>query len=248
MGWFHSNATTTLNVVVMGNDCSGYGLIQQALDRHERVVCHSDLFHPNENVRKHLHESYFGKTENVRDWFTTDGISAEHYLSNKIFNNPLHNEAVVGLRVNYNTFLKHELGDFFKQRCSIGNLCLIHVYRNPVACFIAKEQKRLKTRNSIYIDPKELTEFVRAHNVAAIKLQALFDDYIEFNFHEILLDYTAAVQHVCQFLELPFSPQLINSGLLAYHHSTRYSVVNWKELLAKCDSEVRAQLESPDFF
>jgi hypothetical protein len=248
MGWFHSNATKILNVVVLGNDCSGYGLIQQALARHEKAVFHSDLFHHNENIRKQLHESYFGKTDNVKDWYVPDSISASHYLSNKIFDNALYDEAVVGLRVNYNTFLKHELDEFFRQRCRTGSLCMVHVHRNPVACFIAKEQKRLKTRNSIYIDYKELTDFVRKHHVATLKLQDVFEDYIEFAFHEVLLDYTHAVQSACQFLELPFSPDLVDPGLLAYHHSTRYSVVNWKELLTKCDSEVRAQLESPDFF
>lgn len=250
MAWFDSNPQSILNVVVVGNDCSGAGLIQHALSRHPKAVCHGDLFHPSRAVRHQLHESYFGKPDssNVVDWYEPDAISAEHYLNNKVFDNPLKGESLVGVRVPYTVFLQHELDDYFKQRCNAGTLCLIHVYRNPIACFVAKEQKRLKTNHAVYISPLEITAYVRSHNVAAIRLRELFSDYLEFNFHEILLDYSQAVKHVCQFLELPFTPDLVNRELLAYHRSNRYSVINWKELVSKCDSEVKAHLESPDFF
>jgi hypothetical protein len=250
MAWFNLEAQTVLNVVVIGNDCSGSGLIQHAISRHPKAICHSNLFHKSKAVRQEHHERYFGKpdSENVVDWYEPATISVEHYLNNKIFDNALCGEAVVGARVPYETMLVNELDDYFKQRCDAKKLCMIHVYRNPIACFIAKEQKRLKTEHSVYISPQEITDYVRKHDVAAIRLREIFSDYLEFNFHEILLDYTQAVKHVCQFLELAFSPGLVNRELMAYHRSNRYSIINWKELASSCNAEVRAHLENPDFF
>lgn len=250
MAWFDSNPSPVLNVVVIGNDCSGTGLIQHAISRHPKAICHSNLFHKNRAVRIEQHERYFGKpdSENVADWYEPSIISVEHYLNNKIFDNALNGEAVVGARVPYDTLLKNELDEYFRQRCQASKLCMIHVYRNPIACFIAKEQKRLKTEHSVYVSPQEITEYVRQHDVAAIRLREIFTDYLEFNFHEILLDYTHAVKHVCQFLELAFSPDLVNRELMAYHRSNRYSIINWRELASKCNPEVKAHLENPDFF
>lgn len=250
MAWFESVQRSVLNVVVIGNDCSGSGLIQHALSRHPKAVCHSSLFHPNRAVRKESHERYFGRpeSENVIDWYEPASISVEHYLNNKIFDNALREESVIGVRVPCETLLRNELDAYFKQRCDAGKLSMIHVYRNPIACFIAREQRRLKTTNAVYVAPQEITDYVRKHNVATLRLRDIFSDYLEFNFHEVLLDYTQAVKHVCQFLELPFTPDLVNRELMAYHRSNRYSVINWKELLTKCDAEVREQLENADFF
>lgn len=250
MAWFDSKQRSILNVAIVGNDCSGSGLVQHALSRHTKAVCHSSLFHENRLVRQSSHERYFGKpdSENVVDWYEPNLISVEHYLSNKIFDNALHEESVVGVRIPYKVLLRNELDEYFRQRCEAGRLCMVHVYRNPIACFIAKEQKRLKTEHSVYISPQELTDYVRQHDVAAIRLRSIFSDYLEFNFHEVLLDYTHAVKHICQFLELPFTPELVNRHLMAYHRSNRYSIINWRELSSKCNAEVRAHLENPDFF
>ena len=83
MAWFHEDNNSTLNFMVIGHTCSGYGLVQSALNAHSRIVCHGDLLHDNVKIRKCEHEKYFGDSGKLPDWFINTHISVEQYLNNK---------------------------------------------------------------------------------------------------------------------------------------------------------------------
>ena len=93
----------TLNFILLGDERSGASVVQSTVNQVTDAVCHLDLFHPAEDVRRASHERYFGPTlEPKRSpaWFTSE-TNPRRYLSNKVFDNPQDGERVIGVRVPY---------------------------------------------------------------------------------------------------------------------------------------------------
>jgi len=126
---------TTLNIVVTGQVCCGDKYLSAILCDHPKMTCHSVLLDPDDAVRRYYHESYFGDAGSTPDWLVEGHISGEQYLTNKIFDNPLNSEEVIGVSVLYPHLYARDLWDYFSGWDRTGDFCLIHLKRNPVACF-----------------------------------------------------------------------------------------------------------------
>jgi len=126
---------TTLNTVVTGQVCCGDKYLAAILCDHSDIICHSVLLDSDDAVRRYYHESYFGDAGSTPDWLVEGHISGEQYLTNKIFDNPLKSEGVIGVSVLYPHLYARDLWDYFSEWCRAGDFCVIHLKRNPVACF-----------------------------------------------------------------------------------------------------------------
>ena len=83
MAWYNEDQPEKLNFMVAGNVHSGYGLLQASLAAHPSIICHGDVLHEDDKVRKREHESYFGPCGKVADHFVPTHLSLEQYLNNK---------------------------------------------------------------------------------------------------------------------------------------------------------------------
>ena len=125
MGLIKSDAPQVLNFIVTGQVRCGASAIQQSVNRHTRAVCHADVMHPDNAIRRAAHEEYFGPSGNTPDWLVDGHISGEQYLTNKSFDKTVLEENVVGGKVLYphiyNQYViragrRDELMEFLKQR------------------------------------------------------------------------------------------------------------------------------------
>lgn len=151
---------TTLNTVVTGQICCGDKYLSAILCDHPDIICHSVLLDPNDAVRRYYHESYFGDAGNTPDWLVEGHISGEQYLTNKIFDNPLRNEEVVGVSVLYPHLYARDLWDYFSSWCRSGDFCVIHLKRNPVSCFAAL---KMWENSGNDLTPTSVTKFDRGY-------------------------------------------------------------------------------------
>lgn len=256
MAWYNEESPDTLNFIVAGNYHSGYGLLQAALSAHPQMVCHGDVLHTDDKIRKSEHESYFGASGKVPDWYIPTHLSVEQYLNNKIFDNTLNTEKAVGVKVNYTTFARHDLWDYVDQKCRRGDFCLVHVVRNPVACYVAWKQTQGHSSllgpsvisSTVYVDPQELTQFVRDHVSAQLKINRLCTDRAVVSYPELLLDFRGSLEKLFHFLELPFDSACVINQKRVRRRDVRSRVANWAQLKTTLPSDVREFLECPSLF
>jgi hypothetical protein len=250
MAWYNDDNPETLNFMLAGNYHSGYGLLQSSLSAHPTMVCHGEVFHGSEKIRKSEHEQYFGPSGGrFADHFVPTHLSAEQYLNNKIFDNTLHGERAVGVKVAYDTLLHYDLWDYLDQKSRAGDFCLVHVSRNPVACYVSQQQAAARANaiapGACYIDPVALTEFCRRHESAALKLDRFCPDRVVIPYHELLLDFRGVLERLFAFLELEFSPACIPNRCRVQRREVRQRVSNWFELCARVPGDVREFLNDP---
>jgi len=254
MAWYNEENPSTLNYVLAGNHHSGYGMLQSALAAHPRMICHGEILHADESVRKEEHEAYFGPSGRLADHFMPTQISVEQYLNNKIFDNTLFNEKSVGVKLNYDCIRNYDLWEYLDQKTRRGDFCILHVERNPVACFVAWKHQQGRdglARNKtapIYADPTELTQFVRDHLATVAKLEQLCTDRLAIKYHELLLDFRGVLHKVFKFLEIKFSPACIPNQRQVRRQSVRSRVANWTALQFEVPNDVRELLKDPKLF
>jgi len=258
MAWYNEEHPETLNYMVIGNCNAGHELLQASLTVHPKMVCHGDLLHIDEDIRRTEHEDYFGDSGKVPDWYQPKQLSVEQYLNNKIFDNTLFDEKAVGVKVDYSTFVKNDLWDFAAERCRVGDFCLLHVTRNPIACYF-EYQGKLKQLgysdspfnrfNSIsYLDPEELVTFVRDHLANEIKINRLCSDRAVIPYHELVLDFKGTLEQVCTFLGVQFSSACIPNRKRLKIQDIKGRIGNWTQLQAELPVDVKDVLNSPTLF
>lgn len=213
MPWFNREKAPATNCVVVGDTFSGHGEICQALNQHPKVICHGDLIGPDESVRQEAHESYFGTSRGFQDWFRGKEISAEQYLSNKVFDNNLHAEKVVGLRLDYSAIIRYDLWEYLERQSRGGDFCLIHVWRNPIASYLARQSKPTagpgKLTSMLDTDTtaemvNKLVSFVSDMLALQSKVRNLTYDYAEVPYHEFVLDSDTTTRRMLQYLGLDY--------------------------------------------
>ena len=258
MAWYNEESPETLNFVVVGNDYAGHSLLQASLAAHPNMACHGDLFNPAEKIRRKEHEEYFGDSGKVPDWYQPHTISIEQYLNNKIFDNTLFNEKAVGVRLNYSLFVKGDIWDYVDQKCRGGDFCLLHVTRNPVACFVeymassdnddivfmGKDRKF----GSMMLDPRKLTNFVREHLANELKVNRLCNDKAIIPYSELILDNRKTLNKVFKFLEVPFSPACVPNIKRFSMQDTRNRIGNLRQLESELPGDVLDYLQTPNLF
>lgn len=256
MAWYNEDQPEKLNFMVAGNVHSGYGLLQAALAAHPSIVCHGDVLHEDDKIRKREHEAYFGPCGKVADHFVPTHLSLEQYLNNKIFDNTLHNEKAVGVKIGYKNMLQYDLWEYIDQKYRCGDFCILHVMRNPVACFASWKQRQgldglasqLATTKPIYLDPAELTAFVRDHVSAMMKINRLCPDRVVVPYHELLLNFRNVLERIFTFLEIPFSPACIPNRQKVWRKDVKARIANWIQVRENVPPDVLAFVDCPSLF
>jgi hypothetical protein len=244
MAWYDDRSTKTLNFVLVGGYSAGQELLQTSLSRHPLIVCHGPLLSGDNESRKSRHESYFGDSGHVPDWYRPDNLSAEQYFNNKIFDNALHGEQVIGVQLSYQDIVVYDLWDYLQSRCRDGDFCLLHVVRNPVACFIDHLNSTGQPGQLSCLDSTTLTSFVREHKAAEIKLNRVFDDKLVIPYHELLLDFQGSLRLVLQYLECPSNSACILRGAYNGGQPMQSYVSNWVQAWPQLPQDVLEVLTS----
>lgn len=251
MAWYNEENPEILNFVLVGNAYSGHSVLQSSLNAHPEMVCHGELLSTSENKRKHEHEQYFGSSDKVLDWYQPHLISMEQYLNNKIFDNNLKGEKAIGVCLNYKTLYEGDLWDYLDQKCRLGDFCLIHVVRNPVACFLEQYSKAKKLQSvgigafrSYTVREDMLIKFVRSHVAAEMKVNQMFSDRAVIDYHELVLDFKGTLKNVFDFLDVPFSPACIPNRKNQNIRTIEETVSNYSVLKSELPLDVADFLES----
>jgi hypothetical protein len=253
----------TLNFVVVGDIRSGTTPVQTGINNREGVACHGDLFHPSIETRQEAHEAYYGPArEPVKfpEWFL-DTVNPCQYINSTVFDNPMFEEQAVGLRILYDVIRRWELWEFFADKYREGDFCLIHVLRNPVACFVSLQQA---IKSGIWVqrqnehasrplpaslDAGELIEFCRQHTTMRQRLKAACHDSLEIQYRDLFLDYDRVMHRVFDFLELPFSERAAVAGCRRLRNRPiRERISNFDKLRNEVTSEVRSYMDAEDLF
>lgn len=255
--------TQTWTYVLTGEVRSGAGAIISGINSREGAVCHADLFHPKEERRREAHERYFGtvpEPERLPEWYMPSLISPYQYL-NRTALVPMHGECSVGCYVSYSSVRQMELYDLFEEKCREGGFGIVHVVRNPVACFVSLKQAQQsglwflsrgrrttpRTPMPVRLDADELTAFCQTHETTTAKIRAACEDRLEIKYSEIVTDYQGVMRRVFDHIELPELPVLVKSDYLRLANRTLPKrVTNWTELLYEVPRLVREQMEAED--
>lgn len=209
----------TLNFAVVGAVRAGTSIVQSAICNRRGAVCHADLFHPSIEVRKDAHEAYFGLAKDPKkspEWWLPDGaMSPLQYVNHRILDNPQQGEQAVGFRIHYPMIRQLELFELFDIRCREGDFCLVHVVRNPVACFVSLKQAERSnvwrvdvndppapSPGRISIEPGELTEYVREHMAMRQRISQCCQDQQIVQYADLLYDVQNTLRGVFRYLEL----------------------------------------------
>ena len=257
MAWYNREDKEIINFMVLGNQHSGYGLLQSSLAAHPDIVCHGDLLHDDEKIRKIEHSMYFGTADKVTDHFDPSHLSVEQYFNNKIFDNIFHGEKAVGAKVSYDHLRRYDLWEYIDQRCRQGDFCLVHVVRNPISCYVAWKQQHVLSRvesgsrerlPAIWVDAAELTQFVREHAATAAKINRLCPDRAIIPYHELILDFRGVLEKLLEFLELKFSSVCLPNQKRAQCKDIRSRVTNWTDLKNTVPRDVLEYADSPTLF
>tara|TARA_R110002020_G_scaffold16515_16_gene58320 strand:- start:2956 stop:3741 length:786 start_codon:yes stop_codon:yes gene_type:complete len=260
MGLSKSNAPEVLNFVMTGPVRCGASVIQSALANHPLIACHSSLLAEHDSERRRHHERYFGPSGTTPDWLVAGHISGEQYLTNKIFDNPLHGERVIGVTVLYPHLHAHDLWDYLANWCRRGDFCLVQIKRNPIACFVASEQERREAVSSsdshskypliqspLQVDIEALVSFVRMHAATDEKVARICDDRLEIGYSELVSDYPTVISEVLSFLDLPSGRRLRKGKFLGGQGDFESKPAYWDYLQSRVPSDVRRYFEPEEF-
>ena len=266
MGLTKSEAPEVLNFVLTGQAGGGASILRDAIAIHPAVVCHGNLLDHDDAIRRVRHEEYFGPSGNTPDWLVNGHISGEQYITNKIFDNPLHGEKAIGLIVAYSHMYAYDLWDYFENWCRRGDFCLIQVKRNPVACFVSLKDcdprdvwgtrpdafragaKKIESAISpLQIDIDDLVWFVRQQAAADEKIARLCDDRLEIEYSEIILNYAAVMEEVLAFLGLPGRIVKPPESLVE-HKKQSCKMVKWSHLQDRVPADIRKYFDCEELF
>jgi len=255
-----------LNCVVTGQVRCGAAVVQSSVHSHPDATCHPDLLHADEKTRQANHECYFGKRrdpEEPNSYFGSScEVSAEQYLNTVVLDNPCHGERVIGVKVLYPELHKHQLWEFLHERGNVGGFCCIHIYRNPVACFVSLCQARqsgvwhqdVNDRGTYDCPPpvdvslRDLTRFVDWQLANETRLRAACEDRLEITYKELFLNYREVMDGVFDFLELSSFADVSAGFRRLKNRNMNDRIINLAALKREATGDVLALLEGDDLF
>lgn len=258
--------TRLLNFIVIGEVRSGTSIVQSSLCNRAGVICHANLMHPEEKIRKSAHEAYFGLSKNscdVPEWFVEQEISPWQYINHTILDNPKRGETAIGFRLMYPEIHKWELFDLFEMRCREGDFCLIHLLRNPIACFVSLKQAQrsgiwscdlkdtyeLRCPGPIFINPDELVSFCRTHLSIRSKIRASCNDCLEISYRDLFINYQSIMYKVFDFLELPENEEpAVPSCRRLRNRLLRKRITNLDNVWKDLPSDIQQLFNAEDLF
>lgn len=261
-----ATATQLLNFVLVGETRSGAGMLATGINTRPEANCHIGLFHDNAEVRRFHHERYFGPSDPdaiVRPWFVEGETNPWHYINNTVLDNPQGDETAIGFHMTYPVIRKWELFELFQHRCNEGDFCVIHVVRNPVACFVSLKQAQktglwalredrkkpnLTVPSAIRLDENELTAFCRDHAAMRQRIRSTCNDVLEIPYTDVV-DVQATMRRVFHFLELDELPELVRPAIRRLPNRTiEQRIANFSELRCLVPSDVRREMDAEDLF
>jgi hypothetical protein len=191
--------------LLVGQRCCGAEVVREALNVHRDARCYGELLHENADIRRKLHTGYFGESgdSGVPDWFVDGVTNPERYLATKVFDHPLNKEEVYGLQVSYGDIRRLDLWDYFKERCNMGDFCVIHVLRGPIPCFDAVHAGKGSLLVDGDSDSEDLIRFVQDHEADLRKLRDVCGDAFELEYRELISNGDEVMRKMFEFLELP---------------------------------------------
>ena len=212
-----------LNFVVTGELRSGTAVIQSTLDALVDVACYGNLLNVVPEIAEEEHSIHFGKTaktHGVIDYYWHKITNPYQYLDAVFHRTKTLEKAAIGVRVTYDVVSSMQLYDLFRQRTNAGDFCLIHVVRNPIACFVSLKQAQVSgvcfqsttqlvdspIPPAVIIDVEELVEFVRTWVSTYAKVKASCvapDSYLEIPYRDVVLNFQSTMHRVTRFLERP---------------------------------------------
>lgn len=251
--------TAVFNFVLCGGLRAGTGIVQAAIAGLPGVACHQNLLHADEAVRKAEHEQYFGSDDALSEWYKPD-TSPWQYLNHQVFDCPQHDERIVGVRIPYDRMHALELYDLLHARCLEGDFGIVHVVRNPVACYVSQQQA---LRTGIWsqpisqaasanfpapldIRPDHLTEYVRRHNAVRGKVEQACDDVLVVQYVDLLREFQATMAKVLDFIEVPPQARIPSMCRRLRNRDMRQRIANYDTLLCKLPWDVRQELVAED--
>lgn len=251
--------TSVINFAVCGDVRSGSSVIQSAISNLRGAVCHCNLLHEDERVRIAEHERYFGPSA-VPEWYQPELFSPWQYINHQVYDNPKNGEKSVGLRLPYNRVHALELYDLLHDRCIEGDFGLVHVVRNPVACYVSLQQAKMtgvwsrslddKAKSDIpppvVIVPADLVQFVRQHAAIRGKLERACDDVLVVHYRDLLLNFQPTMAKVFDFIEIETRERAMPSCRRLRNRSMRERISNFDELKSVLPHDVRYELVSED--
>lgn len=261
-------STNVLNFVVVGQQRCGGSVVQTSVAAHPQAACLGEVLHANQQVRQDNHEAYFGPSKpELPQWFNPDDISSEQYLTTRVFDHPKHGEKVLGLRVSYAAMQQYDLWDYLHHRGLEGDFVLIHVMRNPLACFISQRQAmqelrrdqvhEVSTRLEMEVpapigfgdkDIKELVEFCRWHAAFETRINNTFDDRLEIDYRELFLNYPQVMQEVFAFLELPPFHDVRPGVQRLRNRNMRERLFSFETTRSRVPPDIRAYFDDKNLF
>jgi len=253
-------STQVMNFMIVGNHRSGYGVVQSSVDAHPEAVCHKGLLNKDKDVRQEHHVRYFGRAQaDVPQWYdpqTWKQFSIEQYLTTRVFDHPRYGENIVGVIASYDEIDEVFLWEDLKERSMRGDFVIVHVKRNPLACFVSLQQirqcgvsdQKLFIPSAVTIDAKELTEFCRSHDAHSERVSCLFEDRLEIDYRELVLNYRETMQETFDYLNLPPFPSVRPSTPRALNRKVKARIVNWDQLRDSVPHDVLAHFDDKYLF
>lgn len=254
-------ATRVWNFVLTGNVRCGASAVISSINNYGGAVCHIGLFDPNDEVRKASHVSYFGESSDGQPQWCIEGqTNPWQYLNASVLDRPMRGESAVGVHLSYADVARFDLFDLFEQRGRAGDFSVVHVVRNPVACFVSFKQATqsglwhrtgnqaaVRPPSPVRLDPTELVAFCTAHDIAYAKTHASCVDRFEISYHALVVNFQTVMAEVFDFLELPPKPVLAHSTYRRLKNRLfSERVVNWSEVRALVPTHVRRQMDADD--
>lgn len=261
-----ATARRVWNFVLTGDVRSGAHVLLSALNRRPGVICHAGLFGPDDDARRAAHEAYYGPVADpvrLPEWFKEGAVNPCHYINHTVFDNPRHAETAIGLHLSYRAIRRYELYDLFETRGEEGDFSVVHVVRNPVACYVSLKQAeatgewavaagqsgRKYPPLPVRLDPADLTAFCRDAMATAAKVRAACRDRLEVTYRDLVVDFQRVMRRVFDHVELPDTPTLASAGCRRLkNRDVRDRVTNLAEVKAAVPSDVRQMIDSDDLF
>lgn len=251
------------NFALTGEARSGAGAVATAVNARREAVCHADLFHRDDAVRRAAHEAYFGPTadEEQPEWFVDGVTNPWQYVERTVVDNPRRDEAAVGFYVPYGVVRKWELYELFEQKCREGSFGVVHVVRNPVACYVSlkqaehsgvwtrgpKEKGAARPPSPVRVDAGDLLRFCRDHAATTTKIRDACRDRLEVSYRDVVYDFQKTMRRVFDYVELPEVPSLAKAGCKRLRNRPVLDrISNLTELRLDLPTEVRRLLDDED--
>ncbi len=256
--------TACFNFVVVGQQRSGTAPLASSLCGLPGTHVHVGLLDRDPAVRRDAAERYFGGDfdDGNPPWFEAGVTNPYHYLLGQVFDQPRRGEARIGVRLDYGFSARYQIHDTIEEMYRQGDFCVVHVHRNPVACFISLKQAEQSggwgraanartdgvTPTPIRIEPRELTDFVRGHYAEQGRVRNACRDAIDVTYRDLCLDYERQVRRVAAYVEASCPKVALPCVKRMRNRAMPDRVYNFADVAKQVPSDVRAAMLAKDLY